>query len=705
MRKFFLLLALLAIPCCSPSPDYASWVDPLIGSGGHGHVFVGASVPFGMVQPGPTSIPQSWDWCSGYHESDSSVIGFSHTHLSGTGIGDLFDITVMPVTGEVTYARGNEDDPDSGLWSYADRSHETAQPGYYSVPLTRYGVLAELSATERVGMHRYSFPEGSEASIVIDLVNGGCWDSVTQACFVPVMDADGIITAVAGYRYSSGWAKDQRVWFYAVADRPFTFTEPAEGYGRLDFGALDSPVQLKVAISPTSIEAACANMESELPHWDFDAVRNAARKAWNAELGRIDIKESDPVRRRIFYTALYHTMLAPALFCDAAAAEKDYTILSLWDTYRAAMPLATIIHPERMDDLTACMYRIYDRQGDLPVWHLWGNETDCMVGNPGLIVFADNVIKGYTGGLTPEQIIEAMTATADMPDRGQDLRLSYGFIPSDLYNWSVSTDLEYAIADAALANAAEALGYSDTAAKYRSRSLSYRHFWDGESGFLRGLRTDGRFSEPFNPCFSDHEWSDYVEGTPWQYLWLVPHDIEGLCSLFGSREAMLAKLDALFEAPSEIEGDNSSSDITGLIGQYAHGNEPGHHTIYIYSILGEPDKAADMLRRVYREMYSDTPAGLAGNEDAGQMSAWYVLSALGFYEVEPASGRYWFGAPEFEEATVRVAGGSFKISARGVSSGLGHIKEVRLDGRKYDLPYIYHSDIVAGGELEFIMGE
>ena len=706
MKHVFLPLALtLVLAACGP--DESSYVNPRIGSGGHGHVFVGAHVPFGLVQLGPTSIPQEWDWCSGYHDSDSTVIGFSHTHLSGTGIGDLFDVTLMPVTGDVTYARGSEDDPQSGLWSYADRTREISEPGYYSVPLTRYGIRAEMTATVHAGLHRYTYPETERAAVVIDLENGGCWDRVSSSSLHPVStDPDGGVRAVAGYRFSSGWARDQKIWFHAEFSRPCRLEKPREHYARLDFSSLGEGEQIlvKVGLSTTGEEAAGKNLSSEIPGWKFDEVRADAREAWNRELGKIRIRTRDPRQRTIFYTALYHTATAPSLFSDNGA-EMRYTTFSLWDTYRAAMPLMTLIQPERMDDIQRTFYHIFQEQGDLPVWHLMGNETDCMVGNPGLIAFADNIVKGFDGGLTPEQSLHAMTRTATREDRGQDLRMRYGFIPSDLYRESVATDMEYAIADAALAHAAEALGDAPTAARYLERSRSYRHFWDPETRFMRGRRTDGRFSEPFNPFGSDHQADDYTEGTPWQYIWLVPHDVEGLAGLFGSREALLAKLDSLFEVPSVIEGDNVSPDISGLIGQYAHGNEPGHHTIYLYSMLGEPDKAADRLRQVYREMYTDTPEGLSGNEDVGQMSAWYILSVLGFYQVEPASTRFWFGAPALDEAVLQVSGGTFTIRTRGLSAENRYIRGVKLNGRPYDLPYIDYRDIVRGGTLEFIMGQ
>ena len=728
MKKLaFAIAAVLLAACSSPkAQDYAAYVNPKIGTGGHGHVFVGANEPFGLVQLGPTSIPQTWDWCSGYHDSDNTVIGFSHMHLSGTGIGDLFDITVMPTIGPTTPARGTENDPQSGAWSYADRSKEVCEPGYYSVPLERYGIVAELTATSRVGFHRYTFPASDDAKLLFDMENGGCWDHVTDTGFEVVKDENGQIKALGGYRFSTGWAKNQKIFFWAEFSRPaqdFSVKEnvasdreqrnlkPIYGYLTLGNTTEGEQVLVKVALSPVSVEGAKANMAAELPGWDFEATKANARTAWNKELGKIQIKTEDADKRTVFYTALYHTMIAPSAFNDVDGQYRgsddqvrkgnfqNYTTFSLWDTYRAAHPLMTLIHPEKMNDMVATMYHIYKEQGDLPVWHLMGNETDCMVGNPGLIVFADAVVKGFRAGLTDEEILEAMTVTATTPDRGQDLRMQYGYIPADLYHESVANDMEYAIADGALANCADFLGKADVAAEYRERSHSYRHFWDPELQFMRGRKVDGKFTEPFDPIYSRHETSDYTEGTGWQYLWLVPQDVDGLVNLFGSKEATLAKLDGLFEAPDHVEGENASPDISGLIGQYAHGNEPSHHTIYLYSMLGAPEKAAARLHQVYEEMYFNDVEGLAGNEDVGQMSAWYVVSAMGFYQVEPACPRFWFGLPLFPEMSVNVSGGTFTIKANGPLDG--HIASVKLNGKSYDKPYIEYADIIAGGTLEY----
>ena len=719
-RYIKVLFAALLLLGCTPKDsidNFTAYVDPKIGTGGHGHVFVGANVPFGLVQLGPTSIPQEWDWCSGYHDSDSTVIGFSHTHLSGTGIGDLFDVTVMPVVGEVTFARGTEDDQASGLWSYADRTREIARPGYYSVPLTRYGITAEMTATNRVGLHRYTFPKSEESAIVIDLQNGGCWDKPTETFIEACGD-----NAVQGYRYSKGWANAQRIYFYAEFSKPFEdihihSIDYMPLFAKADFNTTEGEkVLMKVGLSPVSIEGARANMAAELPGWDFEAVASAADEAWNAELGRISVDTADETAKKIFYTALYHSMFAPATFCDVDGKYRGadgeiyenpgyttYTIFSLWDTYRAAMPLYSIFQSERYPELINTMLSIYKEQGKLPVWHLHGCETDCMVGNPGIPPVADAIVKGFEG-FDYELAFEAMKVSALRPDRGQDARMKYGYIPYDKFNESVAYDLEYALADGALANAAKVLGKEEDYQYFFNRSKSYVDLFDHELRFIRGKDSKGRFRTEYSPFASAHRADDYCEGNGWQYTWLVPHDFRGLVSCFGSKEEFLVKLDSLFTVPSVIEGAETSPDISGLIGQYAHGNEPSHHILYFYTMAGQPWKTADKVREVLGTLYSAEPDGLSGNEDVGQMSSWYILSALGFYEVEPASGRYWFGSPVFDKAEIAVDGGTFTIITEGNSDENRYIQSITLNGKAYTKGYLEHKDLAAGGELVIKMG-
>lgn len=707
--------------------DLTAYVDQYIGTGGHGHVFMGSNVPFGFVQLGPTSIPQGWDWTSGYHISDTTVIGFGHLHLSGTGIGDLSDIVLMPTTGPVNHNRGTHDSYDTGMWSYFSRANEKCAPGYYATRLDRYGVDVELTATKRVGFHKYTFPkDAGDARIVIDLENGTGWDS-PAGTFLRVVDD----RTVEGYRYSRGWANDQKVYFTAEFSRPFDSfrlydkNEPADGielsgkavYGEAMFGNIGTkPVYVKVALSPVSMENARLNMETELPAWNFDRTVADARAAWNGELSKIRIKSGDESVKRIFYTALYHSMIAPSVFCDVngdyrgadGAGMKgeftNYTTFSLWDTYRAAHPLMTVIHPEKMPDIINTMLHIYKQQGKLPVWHLMGCETNCMVGNPAIPVVADAIMKGF-GGFDRELAYEAMKTSAMLGARGLEYYKEYGYIPYDKYNESVATSLEYALADWSLAQVAKKMGKTADYEYFNDRSKVYRYYFDPETQFLRGKSSDGKWREPFNPFHSDHRDDDYTEGNGWQYTWLVPHDVEGLAAQFGSMDAFHAKLDGLFVAEGDL-GEHASPDISGLIGQYAHGNEPSHHVIYLYSMTGQPWKTARLARRVLTELYHDRPGGLSGNEDVGQMSSWYILSSLGLYQPEPAGGRYFFGSPVVDEAVVNVGGGkTFTIKAENNSPVNMYIQSVELNGQSYKKAYIDYSDIAAGGELVFRMGD
>lgn len=705
--------------------NLTQYVDPYIGTGDHGHVFMGANVPFGLVQLGPSNIPQDWDWCSGYHISDSTIIGFSHMHLSGTGIGDLGDINLMPAIGNPTLARGNAADKESGMYSLFRRETEKAKAGYYAVHLDRYGVDVELTATKRVGFHKYTFPASDEAKIIIDLENGQAWDKPVEGYLIQENDS-----VISGYRYSQGWANDQRVFFTAVFSKPiqqFIVSEKGdvkEGntlkaervYGQALFDTKDKEeVFVKVALSPTSIENAKLNMQTELSGWDFDATVKSADKAWNEELNKIIINADDKTKRT-FYTALYHTMIAPSEFCDVNndyygadhqmhknGTFKNYTTFSLWDTYRAAHPLMTIIHPEKMGDIVNTMLTIYQQQGKLPVWHLMGCETNCMVGNPGISVVADAILKGY-GGFDKELAFEAMKNSAMLDERGLVFLKEYGYIPYDKEGEGLAKCMEYAIADWSIAQVAKSMGKTEDYEYFLNRSKAYKHYFDKSTGFMRGLSSDGKFRESFNPFESVHRDNDYTEGNAWQYTWLVPHDIKGLVDLFGSKEAFVTKLDSLFIAEGSL-GEHASPDISGLIGQYAHGNEPSHHVIYMYPYVGQPWKTADKAREVMSVLYNDQPAGLSGNEDVGQMSAWYVLSALGFYQVEPAGGKYIFGSPIVNDAVVKVKDGkTLRITAQNNSAENKYIQSITLNGKPYDKYYIDFKDIEKGGTLDFVMG-
>ena len=681
--------------------DYTQYVNPFVGTGGHGHVFLGANVPFGHIQAGPTQKKQGWDWCSGYHYSDSIIIGFGQMHLSGTGIGDLGDIALLPVT------QNNEREV-----KFSHKA-EYATPGYYAVTLAN-GVRVELTATLRTAFHRYTFPaDVKQEQVVIDLSQGIGWDKMT-ACS---MKQEGRNTVV-GSRFSTGWAKDQRVYFVAEFSQPITHqTTEGDTLSVFSFEPTGQPLMVKVGISSVSIDNARKNLQQESPDWAFNTIVADAQKAWNKELGKIDIQTDNASDKRIFYTGLYHTMTAPSVFNDVNGEYRGadgktyhgdftpYTTFSLWDTYRAAHPLMTLIHPEKQRDIAQTMLHIAQQQGRLPVWFLEGNETDCMVGNPGIPVLIDIALKGFD--VDKHAVLEAAKKTQLFGDRGLDLLKKYGYLPYDLEptNETVAKGLEYALADGCIARLAKALKAEKDYKYFLKRSQSYRdYYFDKQTKFMRGIDSKGRFREPFDPFKVIHRADDYTEGTAWQYIWLVPHDVHGLISAFGGDKPFTNKLDSLFIVQGDM-GKDASPDISGLIGQYAHGNEPGHHIIYLYDYAGQPWKTALRVREVLRTMYHDSVDGLSGNEDVGQMSAWYILSSLGFYQVEPAGGRYVFGSPLFNEASMNVGNGkTFRIIAHNNSKENMYIQSVKLNGKPYTRCYIDFKDIIRGGKLEFTMG-
>ena len=680
---------------------YTQYVNPFVGTGGHGHVFLGANVPFGHIQAGPTQKKQGWDWCSGYHYSDSIIIGFGQMHLSGTGIGDLGDIALLPVM------QNNEREV-----KFSHKA-EYATPGYYAVTLAN-GVRVELTATLRTAFHRYTFPaDVKQEQVVIDLSQGIGWDRMT-ACS---MKQEGRNTVV-GSRFSTGWAKDQRVYFVAEFSQPITHqTTEGDTLSVFSFEPTGQPLMVKVGISSVSIDNARKNLQQESPDWAFNTVVADAQKAWNKELGKIDIQTDNASDKRIFYTGLYHTMTAPSVFNDVNGEYRGadgktyhgdftpYTTFSLWDTYRAAHPLMTLIHPEKQRDIAQTMLHIAQQQGRLPVWFLEGNETDCMVGNPGIPVLIDIALKGFD--VDKHAVLKAAKKTQLFGDRGLDLLKKYGYLPYDLEptNETVAKGLEYALADGCIARLAKALKAEKDYKYFLKRSQSYRdYYFDKQIKFMRGIDSKGRFREPFDPFKVIHRADDYTEGTAWQYIWLVPHDVHGLISAFGGDKPFTNKLDSLFIVQGDM-GKDASPDISGLIGQYAHGNEPGHHIIYLYDYAGQPWKTALRVREVLRTMYHDSVDGLSGNEDVGQMSAWYILSSLGFYQVEPAGGRYVFGSPLFNEASMNVGNGkTFRIIAHNNSKENMYIQSVKLNGKTYTRCYIDFKDIVRGGKLEFTMG-
>lgn len=702
------LLAAAMAACTSLSSTDASkrltrYINPYIGTGDHGHVFLGANVPFGFVQLGPTQPCRGWDWCSGYHYSDSVLIGFSHTHLSGTGIGDLGDVAFLPVT-----------DGRQRMVRFAHQD-ETVRPGYYALTLADEGVKVELTATTRTGFHRYRLLEGRDTlRLRVDLAQGIGWDALQQAGLTQQGEK-----ALTGYRHSKGWANNQKLFFSAHFSSPIVQSDcQGDSVAVLTFVPSRGELLVKVGLSAVSEENASLNLQSENPGWNFDAVAKEADCLWDRQLGKVEVDTPDETVRRIFYTALYHTMIAPSVFCDVNGDYRgadgeihrqadfvNYTTWSLWDTYRALHPLATLIHPERQKDWAQTLLHIFQEQGKLPVWHLMGCETDCMVGNPAIPVLADMVLKGVE--MDTKEALLAMLKTTMLDERAQGLLIRYGYIPFDLNPTHESTakGLEYAVADGCVAQVAHRLGWDDEAAYYEGRSCSYRHYFDSQTRFMRGRDSKGRWREPFHPRSSSHQNDDYCEGTAWQWSWMVPHDVKGLIELMGGREAFVEKLDSLFLVDSTLEGENASADISGLIGQYAHGNEPSHHVIYLYNYAGMPWKAAPRLRQVMQTLYHDAPAGLCGNEDVGQMSAWYVLSAMGLYQVEPAGGIYQIGSPLFRRVSLQVGEGkTFSIVARDNSPENIYVCAATLNGEPYSRSYITYQDIMQGGVLELQMG-
>ncbi len=682
--------------------DYTQYVDPMIGTGGHGHVFLGANVPFGIVQVGPTQKTQGWDWCSGYHYSDSIIVGFGQMHLSGTGIGDLGDVALLPIT-----------DAEQREVKFSHRA-EYARPGYYAVSLAS-GVRAELTATQRVAFHRYTFTaDAAKAHVLLNLKQGIGWDKMTSCQFKQESP-----TVVSGYRMSKGWANDQRVYFVAEFSSPMELvSREQDSMAVFSTANTGQPLMVKVGISAVSIDNARENLKHELPDWNFHETVAAAKAAWNKQLSKIQIETQDEHARRIFYTGLYHTMIAPSVFNDVNGEYRgadgkthqgnftNYTTFSLWDTYRAAQPLSTLIHPEMQSDLAQTFLHIFQQQGKLPVWHLVGNETDCMVGNPGIPVLADIVLKGFD--VDKKAAFEAAKQSAMRDERGMGLLKKYGYIPCDLDPEfeTVAKGLEYALADDAVARLAKLVGNKADYNYFFKRSKSYRdHYFDKKTGFMRGVTSQGKFREPFDPFNTVHRQDDYTEGNAWQYAWLVPHDVHGLVKAFGGEKPFVSKLDSLFIVSGDL-GKDASPDISGLIGQYAHGNEPSHHIIYMYNYVGQPWKAAPKLRQVLTTLYHDNFDGLSGNEDVGQMSAWYILSSLGLYQVEPAGGKYVFGSPLFDEATLQVGNGkTFRIVATHNSATNMYIQRALLNGKPYTKSYIDYKDIVKGGTLEFVMGD
>ena len=718
----FMVTALLAVPFIAPAQQLIKYVDPLIGTGGHGHTYPGATVPFGMVQLSPDNGTQGWDWCSGYHYSDSMIAGFSHTHLTGTGIGDWCDISVMPANGLIN-------DTISLYREKFSHNNEKASPGYYAVKLNN-GISAAFTTTERCGLHQYTFPEGTTPVVRFDLGFAINWDAPTSTYIQKVNDS-----TITGYRESKGWAEKQRVYFAARTSAPFSKIylydgkETIEGKalmglkvkGQLVFTDLKGkPLLMKVALSSVSTRKALTAL-NEIKDWNFNAVKKQAENKWEKELQKIVINSKDEQSKKIFYSALYHTCLAPVLYSDAdgeyrnAAAEikkmpvgmQRYTEFSLWDTFRALDPLFSITQPGRMTDLINTMLAFYDETGLLPVWDLSACETNCMTGYHAIPVVADAILKNIKGINVPKAY-EAMKKSAMQNIRGTNLYRQYGFIPQDKYGSSVTVTVEYAYDDWCIAQVAKKLGRMDDYNIFMKRSASWKNLFDPATGFIRAKNSDGNWVTPFDPYLSEHDEHKtmYTEGNAWQHSFFVPHNVKGLAAAHGGNDQFIKKLDSLFTVSSLLTGANASPDVSGLIGQYGHGNEPSHHIAYMYSYVGAAWKTQERVRMIIDSMYHDRPDGYAGNEDCGQMSAWGVWSMAGLYPGNPAGGQYVFGSPLFDEVKFNLPGNKiFIIHTKNAGKDHPYIQSVKLNNIPYNKTYIDHTTLMKGGVLEFVMGE
>ena len=723
-------------------------VDPFIGTGGEGHTFPGAVVPFGMVQLSPdTQIrprKDAYGWAAGYRYDDHTIVGFSHTHFSGTGHSDLGDVLVMPIAGAVRLERGDIDKPGSGYTSRFRHEGEVAQPGYYAVTLDDDGIRAELTASPRVGMHRYTFPAGKPAHVVVDL-RTSLYDYAGKVLWSRLrLHPDGTVT---GFRETRGWAPGRQLYFAMRFSRPISghqfhdteenvvykgFPPPAhddpaqraqiEGRQLVgDFDFADAPggqLLVKVALSPVSEDNAIANLDKEVPDWNFDRVRADARHAWSQALGAVDVDAPAPMRRA-FYTALYHTLQAPSLFMDvdgryrgpdnAVHQAKGWTnvsTFSLWDTYRALHPLLTLVQPpQRTNDVVNSLLasRRESAYGILPVWAFHGLETWCMIGYHAVPVIADAYMKGIRGYDTHEAL-QAMVASATYgPYDGIAQYMQLGYVPIDEEDEAASKTLEYAFDDWTIARMAQSMGQRDIAATFEKRAGNWKNAFDPDTGFMRARKRDGSFRTPFDPTASGYG-TDYTEGNAWQYSWYVPQDVAGLAGALGGDDALVAKLDQVFDARVDPKIFAHMEDITGLIGWYAHGNEPSHHVAYLYAYAGQPWRAQERLAKIMATQYAPRPDGLAGNDDLGQMSAWYVFTALGFYPVAPGSNEYVIGRPFVRRATLDLPNGKhFTVIADGLDDAHPYVGRVELDGKPLDRVYLRHDEITAGGTLRFTM--
>ncbi len=702
--------------------DPTAYVNPFIGTADHGHTFPGATVPFGMVQLSPDNGTDGWDWCSGYNYADTAIIGFSHTHLSGTGIGDLCDILFMPAI--LTLNSEADTTKLLDLHSVISHEEESAEPGYYSVLLKSFDIRVQLTATERAGFQKYIFPQSDNAVVVLNLGHAINWDRTTEGYLKIVNDS-----TIVGYRFSTGWAKDQRVYFAARFSRPFGSSlfyvdsslvrSRKDVRGRYVIGAFKfrtnagKTIYVKTGISSASIEGAMKDLDTEIPGWNFDKVRETAQKMWRKELSRIKVETPDSSLKATFYTALYHTMMAPNVFSDAdgyfkgadgkvhrAVGYKQYTVFSLWDTFRAEHPLFTIVERDRVNDFIRSMLAHYEETGLLPVWELEGNETNTMIGYPAVPVVADAILKGFRG-FKVDEAYTAMKKSAMQDKFGINYYKKYGYVPADKESESVSRTLEYAYDDWCIAQVARFLHRKADYEYFMKRSENYKNLFNPSTGFMQGRLSDGKWVEPFNPFAVTHE---YTESNAWPYSFFVPQDAKGLIKLYGGDKKFDVKLDSLFSASSALAG-RFQSDITGMVGQYAQGDEQSHQIAYLYDYAGEPWRTQEMVRKVASTLYTDSTNGLCGNDDCGQMSAWYVFSSIGFYSVNPASGVYAIGSPMFDKVRIDVGNGKdFVVMAKGVSNRNCYIQSAKLNGKSLNRPYITQKELMTGSTLVFQMG-
>lgn len=721
---FWFALPLCMGLACTPAPqekveeDLIGYTNPMIGTDFTGNTYPGAQVPFGMVQLSPDNGLPGWDRISGYYYPDSTIAGFSHTHLSGTGAGDLYDISFMPVTNP--YKTGAE---PLGIYSSFSHNDESASAGYYRVLLKDYNINVELTATERCGIQRYTFPE-AESSIFLNLKKAMNWD-FTADSHIEVVDS----CTIRGYRHSWGWSPKQYIYFQTRFSRPFdafqldTTAITTKGKGRIGTAAIarfdfktkqNEEILVTTALSGTSMEAAARNLEAEAPKDDFDFYMKQAQENWTKELAKIEVTSDDADKKTIFYTAMYHAMLAPTIYSDVdgsyfgpdgqvhqAEGWTNYSTFSLWDTYRASHPLFTYLQPERVSDMIQCFLHFYEQNGALPLWNLYGWETDMMIGYHAVPVIVDAYLKGI-GDFDPVKALEACVTTANRDDyRSIGFYKEKGYVACDQENWSMSKTMEYAYDDYCIARMAEAMGEKEIADEFYRRSQNYRNVFNPETSFMQPRDSKGNFIPNYDP---EAYIEDICESNGWQYYWSVAHDIDGLIELTGGEARFAERLDSMFTYETT---DKSKLPIfsTGMIGQYAHGNEPGHHVIYLYNRVKQPWKTQQYAAQVMHTLYKNTPDGICGNEDCGQMSSWYVFSAMGFYPVDPISGQYEIGSPIFPEVKMYLANGkTFVVRAENVSDENIYIQSVTVNGQPYNKSYITHEMIMQGDTIHFVMG-